>query len=237
MKRFIIAIMALLVFATSAEAVTLAQEIARCREYLYETSSDNSVYTDAQITEAINSAQDLLSNLLSYSSNHENIINSSIAVTATGEVCIAPASLPVSLKKIISYSIIWPGGTASSMTPCIQIKPEEYPFRFYKGTTKDPVYFYTAGYLWFYPANPGGVMGHYIVGLKAYTRLVNTTDTVTVQDRYLNFLTLASVWYVLQADNQTNRAGNIYKLLTDLITIENTAMVNSNVVERVQGAK
>lgn len=226
MKRlFLIILLLVAFFATTAEAATLTTQIARVREYLYQTDSTNSTYTDAQITEAINTSQDLLSNLLSYSANYENVLKTSCAYTTSSVSITAPSNF----KKIISIY------DAATYKPYIQVKPEE-AHRLYSATTKDPAFLIDGGTIKYFPASTGsGTLK--VVYLKAYTTLSSGSDTITVQTRYLNALTLAAVWYVLQADNQQARAANIYKLLTDLITIENNAMVNSNVIERVQGAK
>ena len=226
MKRLIIllSILAALFINIPAEAATLATQIARVREYLYQTDSTNSTYTDTQITEAINQGQDLLSNLLSYSANYENVTSTQLSAT-TGSVSV---SLPSNFKKVINFSSILG-------KPYIQIKPEE-TFRLYLATDKDPCFLLSGGVLAFRPAVTARSFFD-LTYLKSYAQLTSGADTVMVQSRYLNILTLASVWYVLQADNQQARAANIYKLLTDLITIENNAMINSNVIERVQGAK
>lgn len=234
MKRLILITLLLVAFfATAAEAVTLSQEIARVREYLYQTDSSNSTYTDTQITEAINQGQDLLTNLLSASSNLENVVylNNYFSITGEATLSLSSSTVAVGLKRLISLSIEWPGTT--QFVPAIQIKPEEFPSRYYKGTIKDPVFFIANNTISIYPGNPGGFEIVMCVYIKGYTALVNTSDTVTVQTRYLNFLTLAAVWYMLQTDNQQARAANVYKLLSDLITIENTANVNTNVIERV----
>ena len=241
MKRLILLTLLLVAFfATTADAATLTTEIARVREYLYQTDSSNSAYTDTQITEAINQGQELLSNLLSYSANWENVSYSLYASPTTSEAyfSLPTSTTAVGLKKVISASITWPTDATTIKRPMIQVKPEEFPYRLYQGTTKDPTFFMGDGLFRYYPVHPGG--GYIYVSilyLKKYTSLTSGSDTVTVQDRYLNLLTLCSVWYVLQADNQQARAANIYKLLTDLVTIENNAMTNTNVIERVQGAK
>jgi hypothetical protein len=226
MKRLILFLLLATILVTGqADAATLTTQIARVREYLYQTDSNNSTYTDAQITEAINTSQDLLSNLLSYSANFENVLKSSQAYV-TGSVSLTS---PTGFKKIITVY------DAATYKPYIQIKPEE-AHRLYSATTKDPAFFIDGGTIKYFPASTAsGTLE--VVYLKAYTTLSSGSDTITVQARYLNILTLASVWYVLQADNQTARAGNIYKLLTDLVTIENNALVNTNVIERVQGGK
>lgn len=226
MKRlFLIILLLVAFFATTAEAATLTTQIARVREYLYQTDSTNSTYTDTQITEAINQGQDLLSNLLSYSANYENVLKASCAYTTSSVSITAPSNF----KKIISIY------DAATYKPYIQIKPEER-FRLYSATTKDPAFVIDGGTITYFPASAAsGTLE--VTYLKAYTTLTSGSDTITVQTRYLNALTLAAVWYALQADNQQARAANIYKLLTDLITIENNAMANSNVIERVQGGK
>lgn len=222
MKRLIlISLLLVAFFATTAEAVTLSQEIARVREYLYQTDSSNSTLTDTAITEAVNQSQDLLSNLLSYSANFENVLKASCAYV-TGSVSLTS---PTNFKKIIALY------DASTYKPYIQIKPEE-AHRLYFATTKDPAFFIDGGTIKYYPASiASGTLE--VVYLKSYTTLVNTSDTIAVQTRFLNLLTLASAWYILQLDNQQARAANVYKLLSDLITIENTANVNTNVIERV----
>jgi len=227
MKRLIIllSILAAIFINISAEAASLTTEIARVREYLYQTDSSNSTVTDALITEAINSGQDLLSNLLSYSANYENVLKTSCAYTTSSVSITAPSNF----KKIISIY------DAATYKPYIQIKPEER-FRLYSATTKDPAFVIDGGTITYFPASTASGKLE-VTYLKAYTTLTSGSDTITVQTRYLNALTLAAVWYVLQADNQTARAANIYKLLTDLVTIENNAMVNSNVIERIQGGK
>lgn len=226
MKRLVLIILLLVAFfATTADAATLTTTIARVREYLYQPDPANSIYTDTLITEAINTSQGLLSNLLSYSANFENVLKSSQAYV-TGSVSLTS---PTGFKKIITIY------DAATYKPYIQIKPEE-AHKLYSATTKDPAFFIDGGTIKYFPAStaPGTLE---VVYLKAYTTLSSGSDTITVQTRYLNLLTLASVWYVLQADNQQGRAASIYKLLTDLVTIENNSMVNSNVIERVQGGK
>jgi hypothetical protein len=242
MKRICILTFTLMSFFiyTFAEAATLTTQIARTREYLYQSDSANSTYTDAQITEAINQGQELLSNLLSYSANWENISYALYASSKTSEAyfSIPTSTTAVGLKKIISAFITWPTDAFSVKRPMIQVKPEEFPYRFYQGSTKDPTFFMGDGLFRYCPAHPGGgYVWVSILYLKKYTTLSSGSETVTVQDRYLNLLTLCSVWYILQADNQQARAANIYKLLTDLVTIENNALVNTNVIERVQGGK
>ena len=226
MKRLILlALLLVAFFATTAEAATLTTQIARTRELLYQSDSSNSTYTDTLITEAINTSQDLLSNLLSYSANYENVLKASCAYV-TGSVSLTS---PTGFKKIITIY------DAATYKPYIQIKPEE-AHRLYSATTKDPAFMIDGGTIKYFPASTAsGTLE--VVYLKAYTTLTSGSDTVTVQTRYLNHLTLASVWYILQADNQQARANNIYKLLTDLVTIENNAMTNTNVIERVQGGK
>lgn len=226
MKRLILlALLLVAFFATTAEAATLTTQIARTREMLFSTDSSNSVYSDTLITEAINTSQDLLSNLLSYSANFENVLKSSCAYV-TGSVSITS---PTGFKKIITVY------DAATYKPYIQIKPEE-AHKLYSATTKDPAFFIDGGTIKYFPASTAsGTLE--VVYLKAYTTLSSGSDTITVQARYLNILTLASVWYILQADNQQARAANIYKLLTDLVTIENNAMINSNVIERIQAVK
>lgn len=227
MKRLIIllSILAVVFINIPADAATLTTEIARVREYLYQTDSSNSTYTDTQITEAINQGQDLLSNLLSYSANYENVTDAQLSAT-TGSVSV---SLPSNFKKVINFS------STPVHKPYIQIKPEEN-FRLYSATDKDPCFLLSGGTLAFRPAVTATSYFN-LTYLKSYARLTSGSDIITVQDRYLNALTLAAVWYILQADNQQARAANIYKLLTDITTIENNSMINSNVIERVQGGK
>jgi hypothetical protein len=226
MKRLILFLLLATILVTGqADAATLTTQIARTREMLFSTDSSNSVYSDTLITEAINTSQDLLSNLLSYSANFENVLKSSQAYV-TGSVSLTS---PTGFKKIITVY------DAATYKPYIQIKPEE-AHRLYSATTKDPAFLIDGGTIKYFPASTAsGTLE--VVYLKAYTTLSSGSDTITVQARYLNILTLASVWYILQADNQQARAANIYKLLTDLVTIENNALVNTNVIERVQGGK
>jgi len=236
----LLSICGVLIVNMSADAATLATERARVREMLYETDSTNSVYSDALINEAINEGQNLLSNLLSYSANYENVYYTYGLSSTTGETSIACASVSVEFKKIISASILYPGGTVAGITPLIQVKPEEMPIRYYKGTLKDPTFFIgnstsNVKNIFFYPANPGGTIGLYFTLLKPYTKLVTDSDTITVQDRYLNLLTLAAAMLVLTWDNQTTRAAALKQSLTDLLTIENNQMLNSNVIEKVTG--
>lgn len=236
MKKVIVTATIFLLLATNAYAVTLTQEITRVREYLYQDTAANSTYTDTQITEAINEGQNLLSNLLSLSANHENVIYTNGYLLTTGEagLSLASGTTAVGLKRMIALSVVWPGTALSTAIPAIQVKPEEVPVRFNKGTTKDPTFFIANNYINIYPTNPGGTEYIIYVYLKAYTTLTSGSDTVTVQTRFLNLLTLAATYYVLQADNQQARAANVLKLITDFITIENTATINSNVIEHVQ---
>ena len=198
MKRLILSTLLLVAFfATTAEAATLTTEIARVREMLFSTDSSNSVYSDTLITEAINTSQDLLSNLLSYSANYENVLKASCAYV-TGSVSLTS---PTGFKKIITVY------DAATYKPYIQIKPEE-AHRLYSATTKDPAFLIDGGTIKYFPASTAsGTLE--VVYLKAYTTLSSGSDTIAVQTRYLNLLTLASVWYVLQADNQQARAATI----------------------------
>lgn len=187
MKRiFFTTLLVIAFFATTVGAATLTTQIARTREMLFSTDSSNSVYSDTLITEAINSSQDLLSNLLSYSANYENVLKASCAYV-TGSVSLTS---PIGFKKIITIY------DAATYKPYIQIKPEE-AHRLYSATTKDPAFFIDGGTIKYFPASvSSGTLE--VVYLKAYTAL-SGSDTVTVQTRYLNLLTLASVWYILQS--------------------------------------
>lgn len=228
MKRLLV-IMLLFSLVGIGHAGTASDEITAVRSLLFQTESANSIYSDTQILNALNAAQDLLSNLLTYSANHENVAYVTATSTTTSEASFATATISVDLKKIIAAAVTYPSGT---MTPMIQVKPEEMPYRYSKGTTKDPVYFVGGGNFYFYPANPGGTTTFYFTILKPYPTLATTASTVYVQTRYLNALRIAATWYVLQADNQTNRAALLYKQLTDLLSIENQMMMNSNVIEK-----
>ncbi len=216
--------------STYAEAATLTTTIARVREYIYETDSANSIYTDAQITEAINEGQRLLENLLSASSNFENVSKKQYAVT-TGETSISLASLTAQkFKGILNASILLSG----AYKPMIQVRPEEFAPRFYNGTTKDPVFCFMDGALNFFPAAAAPTTVEVVIS-KYYTPLVSGSDTVTVQARFERLLIYAAAYIVLQIDNQPTRAAAVKTLLTELITIENQKAANGIVPERVQG--
>ena len=177
MKRLILSTLLLVAFfATTAEAATLTTEIARVREMLFSTDSSNSVYSDTLITEAINTSQDLLSNLLSYSANYENVLKASCAYV-TGSVSLTS---PTGFKKIITIY------DAATYKPYIQIKPEE-AHRLYSATAKDPAFLIDGGTIKYFPASTAsGTLE--VVYLKAYTTLSSGSDTITVQARYLNIL-------------------------------------------------
>lgn len=226
MKRFLIATLLLIsiaLIAIPADGATLTTEIARVREMVYSTDSANSVYTDTLITEAIQSGQELLGNLLSYSANYENVLTAQCAYT-TGSVSITS---PTGMKKVIEIFDV------ATLKPYIQIKPEE-AHRLYSATTKDPMFMINGGTIKFYPAAtaPGTLEVNF---LKAYTPLSSGSDTISVQTRYLNLLTLASAMLILTWDNQSARAGALKQSLTDQITIENQQMMNSNVIEKASG--
>jgi len=208
---------------TFAEAATLTTEIARVRTYIMQEDSSNSTFSDATITEAIQSGQELLCNLLSYSANYENVLTSQCAYT-TGSVSI---TAPSGMKKILEVYDL------ATLKPYIQIKPEE-AHRLYGATTKDPMFMINGGTIKFYPAAtaPGTLEVNF---LKAYTPLSFGSDTISVQTRYLNLLTLASAMLILTWDNQSARAGALKQSLTDQITIENQQMMNSNIIEKTQG--
>lgn len=222
MKKLIL-LLAIIVNFGVCEAATLTTEIARVREMVYQTDSSNSVYSDTLVTEAIQSGQEMLGNLLSYSSNYENVLTAQCAYT-TGSVSITS---PTGLKKVIEIYDL------ATLKPYIQIKPEE-AHRLYLGTTKDPMFMINGGTIKFYPAAtaPGTLEVNF---LKAYTPLSSGSDTITVQTRYLNLLTLASAMLLLTWDNQSARAGALKQSLTDQITIENQQMMNSNVIEKASG--
>lgn len=231
MKRLIIllSILAALFINIPAEAATLTTEIARVREYLYQTDSSNSTYTDAQITEAIKEGMVLLENLLSYSARPDNINNVTMSYD-TGSVLLYCGTTSVYLPSYFGKIICLYDTTGK---PYIQIKPEEL-FRIKSATTKDPVFVMLNGVIYVYPIpTSSGILT--LVYSKRYFISPDASATISVEEKHINRLTLAAVWYVLQADNQQARANNIYKLLTDLITIENNSMVNTNVVEKVQG--
>ena len=215
--------------STNAEAATLTTEIARVREYLYQDTAANSTYTDTQITEAITEGMSLLENLLCYSARTDNV-NTATMSFDTGSVLLyygtTSVYLPSYFGKIISLY-------DTSGKPYIQIKPEEL-FRVKNATAKDPVFVMINGVFYVYPVpTSSGTLT--MVYSRRYFISVDASQTISVEAKHLNKLTLAAAWYILQADNQQARAANIYKLLTDLVTIENNSMVNSNVIERVQG--
>jgi hypothetical protein len=218
-------------FATTAEAATLTTQIARVREYLYQTDSSNSTYTDTQITEAIKESMTLLENLLSYSARQDNI-NTATMSYDTGSVLLYSGTTSVYLPSYFGKIIALYDSTGK---PYIQIKPEE-AFRTRTATTKDPVFIMLNGIFYIYPApTSSGTLT--MIYSKRYFISIDASATISVEEKHINKLTLAAVWYILQADNQQARAANIYKLLTDLVTIENNALVNTNVIERVQGGK
>lgn len=231
MKRLILFLLLATILVTGqADAATFATQIARVREYLYQTDSSNSIYTDEQITEAINEGMVLLENILSYSARPDNICVDNMSFD-TGSVTLYYGTSSVFLPPLFGKIIALYDSTGK---PYIQIKPEE-AFRTRTATTKDPVFIMLNGIFYIYPApTTSGTLK--MIYSKIY--YISPIDgSLTVEFKHLNKLTLAAVWYILQADNQTARAGNIYKLLTDLVTIENNALVNTNVIERVQGGK
>ena len=78
----------------------------------------------------------------------------------------------------------------------------------------------------------------YIRYVKGYPRLSTGSDVIAVQDRYLDLLTYTAADILLQNDNQTARAAALKQTVTEQIQIENTNMLNSNVIEKMQqGAK
>ena len=113
-KHLTFLVMTFILLTTSCipvQARTLTEQIARTREYIYQTDAANSTFSDAQITEAINSGQELLSNLLSYSANWENIATEAYqTIGTTGETSLyfPNSTVAVGFKKMISLSIVYP---------------------------------------------------------------------------------------------------------------------------------
>ena len=229
MKKIMFLILALMLLtnvASEASCATLTTEIAAVRAELYQTDSSNSIFSDAQITSGINQGQEMLANLLSASSNYENCLTAS-ASYITGAVTLTS---PTYFKKIVEVF-------DSTGKPYIQIKPEEAHRLYGTNTTKDPVFMFEAGVLNFRPAATApGTM--YIRYVKGYPRLSTGSDVIAVQDRYLDLLTYTAAFILLQNDNQTARAAALKQTVTEQIQIENTNMLNSNVIEKMQqGAK
>lgn len=231
----LLSICGVLIVNMPADAATLATERARVREMLYETDSTNSVYSDALINEAINEGQNLLSNLLSYSANYDNIgVYGYVRTTAS--VSLTASLIGTRFKKVIG---VWGRLDATTAgTPWksfIQIKPEE-DFRAYSITNKDPMWYYSDGAFAFYPANVSGQTDLiYVKYLKGYTNTDTDSVTLDIQPRYERMLTLAAAMLILTWDNQATRAAALKQSLTDLITIENQQMLNSNVIEKASG--
>lgn len=231
MKKIIAILFIWFLFSGIAYSATLTTQIARTREMLFSTDSSNSVYSDTQITEAIKEGMTLLENLLSYSARQDNI-NTATMSYDTGSVLLYSGTTSVYLPSYFGKIICLYDTTGK---PYIQIKPEEV-FKVKTATTKDPVFVMLNGVFYIYPApTSSGTLT--MIYSKRYFISIDASATISVEEKHINKLTLAAVWYILQADNQQARAANIYKLLTDLVTIENNAMINSNVIERIQAVK
>lgn len=228
MKKFLCTIAILFVCVTSVEASTLATFRARVREYLYQTDSANSIYPDAMLNESINEGQRLLENLLTGSSNYENVSRKQFLVV-TGETSITSASFTAyNFKSILNASICF-GGVYK---PMIQVKSEEFAPRFANATTKDPVYCFLDGTFTFYPAATAPTTVEVVIS-KFYTPLSGDSDTLMVQARFERILIYATSYIVLMLDNQQTRAANVYKLMSELVALENQKAINGNIIEPI----
>jgi len=221
MRKLLIAIVIVMLTVNTVFATTLLDVRTRVRAYLHETDTTNSTWTDAQVTQAVNAAQDYITNALPASCHYNLITKKAQAMTPSQSTY----ALPADFKSIISVRH-W----ANTDTPLIQLTPINYLTGSYKATTKDPAYFIMGTDINVYPAPTLNQQMDYLY-MKQPTRLSGDSDVVTLLTIYDEALVIAASLHLLSMDNQKDRASAV-KAYLDL-QLANIAefFYNSNIVE------
>lgn len=221
-KFIIVALLASNAF-TGAYATSLSALRAKVRTLLYETTAANSIYADAQLNDAINSAQRFLLDIMPFSA-HYNLITEATASVTVGN---NSASLPTAFRRVIEVKY--------NSKPAIQVNPETFYAQTPKANiTSDPMFFIRGSKIYLYPTNPSGTKEATLLYQTMPTEMtVDTSETSLLTD-YDYLIVLAATSQVLLTDNQQVRAANVEKALSNLLSPINAKFANTNVIEKVE---
>lgn len=220
MRKILFALILSLVVIDAAHATILSSVRTRVREYLYETDSTNTNFTDTMINESIRQAENMLMDALPASANYNLLQTAAVTLTASKNTY----SLPSDFRKTIAVSYL--------NKPAIQIKPEELYAKQLLATTKDPSFVILNSTIKFFPDPSAGSTAE-ILYLKQVTQLSSDGDTISTLLEYDNIITLIATSHLLKIDNQPLRAAEVDKLIQQYITLIQQNIINSNVIERV----
>lgn len=216
MRKVVISLLLILALVVPAGATTLTSMTATVRALLYETETSNTIYTDAQITDAINEATFFLLDVLPYSGNY-NMLNTAAVTLTSGRNTY---SLPTGFRVYVS-------GTYKG-TAMIQLKPEEVYSKPRQANTKDPFFTIINSQIVLYPTPTTGDTCE-ILFMKAPTVLSSGSDTISLFTEYDRLLALKAVMYLLSWDNQPARITTIEKELNTLLQVKIQAILNKNI--------
>lgn len=225
MRKIVFGIALTLLLINFAYASTsLLTTRGRVREYLYETDSTNTNYSDTMINESIKQAENMLMDALPASANYNLLQTAAVTLTASKNTY----SLPTDFRKLIAASYL--------NKPCIQVKPEEFYAKPLNATTKDPMFVILNSTIKFFPDPTSGATAE-ILYLKQVTQLTSDSDTLSTLLEYDNLVVLLATNHLLKLDNQVIRTQGIDQLIQQYITLIQQNIINSNVIEKVPNAK
>lgn len=193
---------------------------ARVREYLYEPSSTNSVYSDTLLNESIDKAQDFLLDMMPVSAHY----NMQTLYTTTTTASTSAVALPSDFRNVLSVKV----GTKQAW----QIKANDFHNSVLKkATTNDPAFYIMNTSLMLYPTPTDSTTAVELLYVKKPNKWVTDGTTISLLDIYLPLVALEAARYVLMQDNQANRAAAVEKLLISEMQAVQIRQTNTNNVE------
>lgn len=234
MKKFCILVFTLMVifgYTFEAEAATYTDIIARVREYIYEPTAANSIFSDTVITEAIIQGEQYLSDALPLSANTNLNTESVILCTPGVSTYSLPATSTIEFRKIIALQYCG--------VPAIQVKLEEYYSKPTKPVLgKDSYFTIINDKIKVWPAPTSATQSIELVyQFRTNPTYSSASYPVAIKDEYKYMLVLAACRYLMYVDGQTVRGDSITKELNGELQAIYDGLNNSNIVERIKNAK
>ena len=221
-KILIIALLTSNAFIGVSCATSLSSLTTKVRTLLYETSSTNSLYADAQIYDAINQAQKFLLDIMPISAHYNMLTEATSSVTVGNN----SATLPTDFRRIVQVKY--------NGKPAIQVNPETYYSTIGKATiTTDPMFFIRGTKIYLFPTVASGTKEATLLYQKMPTELTASTHEISLLVDYDYLLVLSATQIILQNDNQVGRAAAIEKSLSNVLSPINNRFANTNVIEKV----
>lgn len=212
MKKTALALIFILCFSFIAEAGTRSALRDKVRSLMNEPSG-NSNYSDTDINDALNFGIDYLSNNLADSYQHRAITK--ITGTLTTDNFI---SVPADFRKVIAVKIYSKQATFLKMDQFFN--KENYI------STTDPHYAVYGDKIYFYPA---GNMTYEVFYMKRPALMSIDSDTTPIiwNSEIDRPLTLIAAAYMLNCDNQTNKAKGFESMAEKYISAVNGSYINT----------